>query len=203
MRWVRRDRHGFRCSGLGQGFGRLRACIPRGSVPTSSFWGRVVQKGEVGKDERGWAPAYPQVLCQPPHSGAVLCRKGRLVQMHVVGRLPTPRFCANLHILGLCRAERGGWYGCTWLTGLRRSSREPQTPERGGWYRCTWLTGLRLSSCEPQTPERGVVQTHVVGRLPTPRFCPNPHLLRPRTAELLGPDVPRPPVLAVNRGEDR
>ena len=105
-------------------------------------------------DARGWTPAYPQVLCQPPPSGAVPCRKGRSVQVHVVGRLPTPRFCANLHLLGLCRAERGGWYGCT------------------------WLTGLRLSSCEPRVARKGrSVQVHVVGRLPTPRLCANLHLL--------------------------
>ena len=62
----------------------LDACLPPGFVPTSTFWGCAVQKGEVGTGARGWAPAYPQALCQPPHSGVVPCRKGRLVRMHVV-----------------------------------------------------------------------------------------------------------------------
>ena len=126
-----------RCSGSAEcsdprGRGQ-ELCVGSGEIGTGSgalVWGR-------GLD--GCAPAYLEVLCQPPHSGAVLCRKGRLVKTNVVGRLPIPRFCANLHILGLCRAERGGWYRCTWLTGLRRSSREPRVPERGGRYRCTWL----------------------------------------------------------------
>ena len=121
--------------------------VGSGEIGTGSgalVWGR-------GLD--GCAPAYLEVLCQPPHSGAVLCRKGRLVKTNVVGRLPIPRFCANLHILGLCRAERGGWYRCTWLTGLRRSSREPRVPERGGRYRCTWL-----DACLPP------------GSVPTPTF---------------------------------
>ena len=151
-----------RCSGSAEcsdprGRGQ-ELCVGSGEIGTGSgalVWGR-------GWD--GCTPAYPQVLCKPPHSGAVSCRKGRLVQMHVVGRLPTPRFCANLHILGLCRAERGSWYGCTWLTGLRRASREPRAPERGGWYRCTWLDAcLPPSSVQTSTFWGCAVQKGEVG----------------------------------------
>ena len=49
-------------------------------------------------------------------SGALRARRGRLVQAHVVGGLPTPRFCADPHFLGLLRPETGGWYRQTWLT---------------------------------------------------------------------------------------
>ena len=122
-------------------------------LPTPRFCANLHILG-LCRAERGgwygctWLTGLRLSSCEPR-----VARKGRSVQVHVVGRLPTPRFCANLHILGLCRAERGGRYRCTWLTGLRRSSREPRVPERGGRYRCTWL-----DACLPP------------GSVPTPTF---------------------------------
>ena len=55
------------------------------------------QKGEVGTDSRGWTPANPQIMRQPPSSEAGHARKGRLVQTHVVdrgkGRRPVGHSC--------------------------------------------------------------------------------------------------------------
>ena len=45
----------------------------------------LVQSHVVGTESRGWRAVNLLFLCEPPFSGSLPSRNGRLVQSHVVG----------------------------------------------------------------------------------------------------------------------